>query len=149
MLALLNDCSWKATEPVRDPEALTSSVRSIVLENISGLDENNWEQAELNQDDVKFKVSSLDMCYVLKKVYSRTCVIKIVKECIKQVGKEVSNRQLNNIRTAEDLLAHFLAKDEEELNPTVERFFQQHASELPPNLVFEPHKKFHERERKN
>ncbi|KAL1926953.1 hypothetical protein VTP01DRAFT_5283 [Rhizomucor pusillus] len=120
--------SWKAKEVVRDPEALKSTVRSIVLENISGLNENNWSQAELNQEDVKFK---------------------IVKESIKQVGKEVSNRQLNNIRTVDDLLAHFLAKDEQELNPTVERFFQQKANELPPNLVFEPYKKYHERQRKD
>lgn len=133
---------------MRDPEALKSTVRSIVLENISGLNENNWSQAELNQEDVKFKVN-IPARLASDNVCIHVTCVKIVKESIKQVGKEVSNRQLNNIRTVDDLLAHFLAKDEQELNPTVERFFQQKADELPPNLVFEPYKKYHERQRKD
>ena len=64
---------------------------------------------------------------------------QVIKESIKQTGKEVSNIELTNIQTGADLLAYF-TKSEESISSSqagsVRRFFDDNADSLPPNLVF-------------
>ncbi|CDS02966.1 hypothetical protein LRAMOSA00368 [Lichtheimia ramosa] len=107
--------SWRNKEVIQDEDKVQSIVKSIVLDSVNGSDENNWKTARLDVADVKFKV---------------------VKQSIAQLGKEVSNLQLNNMQTVSDVLDHFLRKDDATKKSTVQQFFEDNADTLPSNLVF-------------
>ncbi|KAI8097748.1 uncharacterized protein BX664DRAFT_383985 [Halteromyces radiatus] len=111
--------SWKNTQVMEDINDIHSSIHTIVSEHIKGLNETNWQDASLNDTDIKFKV---------------------VKESIKQIGKEIPNLDLNNITTVKDLLAFYERKPD--LSETsVEKFFIENQSSLPPNMTFVDNKK--------
>ncbi|CDH60355.1 hypothetical protein RO3G_07897 [Lichtheimia corymbifera JMRC:FSU:9682] len=111
--------SWRNKEIIQDQDKVQSIVKSIVLESVNGSDENNWKATRLDAADVKFKV---------------------VKESIAQLGKEVSNLQLNNMQTVSDVLDHFLRKDDATKKSSVQQFFEDNADTLPSNLVFRSNK---------
>ncbi|KAI9322478.1 hypothetical protein BX666DRAFT_1895240 [Dichotomocladium elegans] len=112
--------SWKNKDIVQEADKIQSVVRSIVVEAVAG-SETNWKETRLDDANVKFKV---------------------VKESIQKLGKEVSNAQLNNMQTVEDVLDHFLRTAEHNAakKPSVAQYFEDHADSLPPNLVFRSHK---------
>ncbi|KAL0089381.1 hypothetical protein J3Q64DRAFT_1397803 [Phycomyces blakesleeanus] len=113
--------SWKSTNIIRDSEEIKSVVRDIVLENISGTHEVNWESAALEDVETKFK---------------------IVKESIKKTGKEVPNMELNQIKTVGDLLDYYKRSEEEVIAASsIEKFFEDNQTELPMNMTFETRKK--------
>ncbi|ORY98346.1 hypothetical protein BCR42DRAFT_430341 [Absidia repens] len=107
--------SWKNTEVIEDVDQIHSSIRSIVSEHIQGLGDNDWKEASLADTDVKFKV---------------------IKESIKQTGKEIPNLELTNIATVNDLLA-FYERVPDVTQTSVEKFFAETANSLPSNLTFE------------
>ncbi|KAI8338560.1 hypothetical protein BC941DRAFT_469665 [Chlamydoabsidia padenii] len=107
--------SWKNTNVIEDINEIQSSIRSIVSEHIQGLSDANWKEASLKDANLKFKV---------------------VKESIKQTGKEVPNLELTNITTVNDLL-EFYGRVPDVSQTSVEKFFMENADTLPSNLTFE------------
>ncbi|KAI8059560.1 hypothetical protein BC940DRAFT_313400 [Gongronella butleri] len=107
--------SWKTNEIVSDDEQIQSIIQSIVIEHIPGTSQADYQQASLQNVDTKFKV---------------------VKDSIKQLGKEVPNASLHSISTVQDLISFFQQKPSLEAT-SVEQFFTQQAESLPSNLRFE------------
>ncbi|KAG0163963.1 hypothetical protein DFQ30_010703 [Apophysomyces sp. BC1015] len=111
--------SWKNKVVLDNAEEIQSIIRNAVLEHVEGANESSWKEAELSDAAIKFKV---------------------VKESIKQIGREVPNATLNNVTSAADLLTYFQGKDER-LTPSIEHFFAENADSLPKNMTFEARKK--------
>ncbi|KAG2218089.1 hypothetical protein INT45_000012 [Circinella minor] len=109
--------SW-LNQSEQSVEDIQKTVQNIVIDNVSDVTESSWQDVRFDSADTKFKV---------------------IKESIKQTGKEVSNVELTNIQTGADLLAHFTkSKESVSSSPlgSVRRFFNDNADSLPPNLVF-------------
>lgn len=48
-----------------DPEQIRTAIRSIVLDKVPNVNDSNWESANLELDDVKFKVVSISFgCFL-------------------------------------------------------------------------------------
>ncbi|CAO3589195.1 unnamed protein product [Absidia cylindrospora] len=113
-LTLTSTTSWNSLL-IEDVDQIHSSIRSIVSEHIQGLGDNDWKEASLADTDIKFKV---------------------IKESIKQTGKEIPNLELTNIATVSDLLA-FYERVPNVTQTSVEKFFAENVNSLPSNLTFE------------
>ncbi|KAI8381095.1 uncharacterized protein BYT42DRAFT_565221 [Radiomyces spectabilis] len=112
--------SWKNADIMTDPESIHSTVRTIVLEHNKNATDADWKSLSLKDLDVKYK---------------------IVKESMKQIGKEVPNLELNNMQTVEDMLAFFQRPEDKVATSSIEAFFQDNADTLPSNLTFAPREK--------
>ncbi|KAI9301411.1 hypothetical protein BJ944DRAFT_169120 [Cunninghamella echinulata] len=108
--------SWKTTTIMTEPEQIETSVHSVVMEHVKGINDTNWKDVSLNDDiEVKFKV---------------------IKDSIKHVGKEVPNMELNHISTVNDLVNFFQRKPTIH-QTTIEQFFEENQSSLPQNLTLD------------
>ncbi|KAI8149380.1 hypothetical protein BJV82DRAFT_505286 [Fennellomyces sp. T-0311] len=107
--------SWRDQNADQTVEQIQKAVKTIVVDNVSGVTESTWKDAQFDSAETKFKV---------------------IKESMRQTGKEVSNRELNNIRSGAELLAHFTEESSSQANSSVRQYFQDNSTTLPPNLVF-------------
>lgn len=106
--------SWKKTS-VTDKEEVEKTLKSIVLQ-LEGATETNWQQLPLNDIDTKFK---------------------LLKESMKELGREIPNYQLNQLETTQDVLDYFQT-EESPKQSNIEVFFEENADSLPKNITFIP-----------
>ncbi|KAI8067411.1 hypothetical protein BDF21DRAFT_466151 [Thamnidium elegans] len=110
--------SWKRTDVLTDPSEIESTVKSVILQHVSGANETNWNELPIQDLDTKFKVLKFSM---------------------KETGKEVPNYELNNLQTTNDVLQYF--KEGRGLaieDTTVQSYLEQNRESLPKNLTFIP-----------
>ncbi|KAI8878475.1 hypothetical protein K501DRAFT_336728 [Backusella circina FSU 941] len=109
--------SWKASQVMTDKSEIESVVKSAILQHVQDANETNWKDVATLDLDTKFKV---------------------LKESIKQTGKEVPNYQLDALKTSSDILDYFKNGEPVIKVGTVEEFFQDNETTLPKNLTFVP-----------
>lgn len=109
--------SWKRTDILTDAAELESTVKSVILQHVQGATETNWKELPVNDSKTKFQ---------------------IVKESIKQTGKEVPNYELNSFETTKDILDYFKSEKALAKKVTIADYFEEHRESLPSNLTFAP-----------
>ncbi|CEP19877.1 hypothetical protein [Parasitella parasitica] len=111
--------SWKRDDILTDVAELESTVRSVILKYVQGANETNWNNLPLTDYNTKFK---------------------ILKESMKQTGKEVPNYELNGFETTKDVLEFFRTEKALAKKVTVLDYFEENRKFLPNNLTFAPAK---------
>ncbi|CEI86610.1 hypothetical protein RMCBS344292_01044 [Rhizopus microsporus] len=107
--------SWKRKEVLKDEKEIEGIVRSAVLEHVADANDQSWNQVALTDLDTKFK---------------------ILKESMKQTGKEVPNYKLNEIETTQDVVAALLDNTKQEESKTIKDILTEKQEELPSNITF-------------
>ncbi|KAI9486793.1 MAG: hypothetical protein EXX96DRAFT_55040 [Benjaminiella poitrasii] len=113
-----NIVSWKRNDILKDQNEIESTVKSVILQNVNGATEANWKELGLEDLNTKFQV---------------------IKESMKQTGKEVPNYELNKMSNTKDILEYF--KSDRPLNQSsanVQEYFEQNRESLPSNIKFVP-----------
>ncbi|KAI9249634.1 hypothetical protein BY458DRAFT_494056 [Sporodiniella umbellata] len=106
--------SWKNKEVIKDQEKIESILQSIVLEHSQ--EEGHWKEFSLNDRELKFK---------------------IIKESMKQLGREIPSYQLNTIEKAQDILDSFVEFNKNDVEAMTIRDFLE-SREQPANVAFVP-----------
>ncbi|KAI9484769.1 hypothetical protein BDB00DRAFT_853682 [Zychaea mexicana] len=109
---------WRDRNVNQTVDEIQQTVQTIVTDNFSGVTESSWKDVRFDSADTK---------------------LKVIKESIKQTGKEVPNRELSNIQTGADLLAYFTKSQDlssQTKASSVRSFFEDNADTLPSNLTF-------------
>ncbi|EIE83192.1 hypothetical protein G6F46_003051 [Rhizopus delemar] len=109
--------SWKNKETIKDHEQIESTIKSIVLQHVNNAGEVNWKDLSLKDLNTKFH---------------------ILKESMKQIGKEIPNYELNQIETTQDVLKAFTKNETSIENMTVYDYLEKNNESLPSNLKFVP-----------
>ncbi|KAI7877298.1 uncharacterized protein EV154DRAFT_525446 [Mucor mucedo] len=110
--------SWKRTDVLTNHEEIESAVKSVILQHVQGATETNWKDLSIDDLNTKFK---------------------ILKDSIKETGKEVPNYELNGLETTKDVLAYFKTGGPLEAQKvTIEAYFEDNRESLPKNLTFVP-----------
>ncbi|KAI7902329.1 uncharacterized protein BX663DRAFT_435600 [Cokeromyces recurvatus] len=106
--------SWKKTDMMKDPTEIETTVKTIILQHVQGATEANWNELSIQDLNTKFQ---------------------IIKESIKQTGKEVPNHELNKLKSTKDVIEFF--KTEHSKVKDVQDYLLEQES-LPPNIKFIP-----------
>ncbi|KAI8974747.1 hypothetical protein BDB01DRAFT_806348 [Pilobolus umbonatus] len=100
--------SWKNETVIGDPQEIASTVQSIVLSHTTTED---WQHYAFPTLDMKFKV---------------------LKETMRQLGRDIPDHQLNSMDTIQDVLRFYQSSPP--APTTVSSFFEHHA--VPSNMTF-------------
>ncbi|KAI8638266.1 hypothetical protein BD408DRAFT_477744 [Parasitella parasitica] len=111
--------SWKRNDILTDTAELESTVKSVILQYVQGANETNWDNLPVTDDNTKFQ---------------------ILKESMKQTGKEVPNYELNGFESTKDVLNFFKSEKALAKKVTVLDYFEENRQSLPNNLTLAPAK---------
>lgn len=110
--------SWKRKDVLEDQAELESTLKSVILAQVKGATETNWNNVAIDNVDTKFK---------------------LLKEAIKETGKEVPNYELNNLSSTKQVLEYFKTGGlAQKKKTTVRSYFEENSESLPKNLTFVP-----------
>lgn len=109
--------SWKRKDVLENQAEIESTLKSVILAQVEGATETNWNNVAIDNVDTKFK---------------------LLKEAIKETGKEVPNYELNNLSSTKQVLEFFKTGGLAQKKTTVRSYFEENSESLPKNLTFVP-----------
>lgn len=110
--------SWKRKEVLEDQVEIDSALKSVILVQVQGATETNWNDLPIQDANTKFNV---------------------LKEAIKETGKEVPNYELNTLSSTKKVLEYFKTGGPLSAQKvTVRSYFEENNESLPKNLTFVP-----------
>jgi hypothetical protein len=110
--------SWKRKDVLTNEAEIESTVKSVILAHVEGATETNWTDLPIQDLKTKFNV---------------------LKESIKETGKDVPNYELNGLSSTKDVLAYFKTGGPLSAQKvTIQSYFEENSESLPKNLTFVP-----------
>ncbi|KAI8092411.1 uncharacterized protein B0P05DRAFT_226750 [Gilbertella persicaria] len=106
--------SWKRSDVLTNEQEIESTLKSVILQHLQNANETNWKELPFEDSHIKFQ---------------------ILKESIKQTGKEVPNYQLSQLETTGHVL-EFFKHTQVQTHSTIEDYFLSNKDSLPTNLTF-------------